>query len=262
MNQEDAAVGCRVEAGVATITMTGPSLTVKAKDALVTAVLGVAADDDVRSVVLTGTGRVFCAGQDLGEHAEALQVDSSAAFATITEHYSPVITALTTMPKPVVAAVNGTCAGAGLSLALACDVRIAVSGARFTTAFTAIGLTFDSGLSAFLSRAVGTARASELILLSEPFTAEQAVDWGMVGRVVPAENFADAVASVAGKLAAGPTAAYATAKMALQQAWAAPLSEVLQTEDKAQQMLGLTADHQGAVEAFLSKRTPTFTGRL
>src|SRR6185437_7003808 len=100
-------------------------------------------------------------------------------------HYNPVITALATMPKPVIAAVNGTCAGAGLGLALACDLRIAAAGIRYTTAFTGIGLTPDSGLSAALSRALGTARASELILLADPFTAEDAFSWGLVGRVVP-----------------------------------------------------------------------------
>ena len=253
-------VSCAVESGLATITLETPSLTAVAKKALVEAVERVASDDAVRAVVLTGTGRVFCAGQDLGEHAQALETDSSTSFATITKHYNPVITALTTMPKPVVAAINGSCAGAGLSLALACDVRIAVAGARFTTAFTAIGLTFDSGLSASLSRAIGAARASELILLSEPFTAEQAADWGLVGRVVPPEDFSDTVATIAGTLAAGPTVAYAAAKQAMQQAWAAPLPEVLMAEGKAQSALGLTRDHQDAVGAFLAKRSPTFTG--
>lgn len=141
--------------------MTAPSLGLAAKQALLAAVEKAGSDDDIRAVALTGTGRVFTAGQDLGEHAEALRGADADAFDTIRSHYNPLVTRLATMPKPVLAAINGTCAGAGLGIALACDLRIAAAGARFTTAFTGIGLTPDSGLSASLSRAVGTARASE-----------------------------------------------------------------------------------------------------
>jgi len=254
-------VGYAADGGVATITMTTPALGLATKQGLLVAVQEAAADQAIRAVVLTGTGRVFTAGQDLGEHAAALAESGADAFDTLEAHYNPVITALATMPKPVIAAVNGTCAGAGLGLALACDLRIAAAGIRFTTAFTGIGLTPDSGLSAALSRALGTARASELILLADPFTAEDAFSWGLVGRVVPGPDLPAAAAELAARLAAGPTRAYATAKRAIREAWAAPWPDVLAAESRDQATLGATQDHRNAVEAFLAKRRPEFTGR-
>ena len=215
----------------------------------------------MRAVLLTGSGRVFCAGQDLGEHAAALEADPGTAFHTLELHYHPVILALTGMPKPVVAAINGTCAGAGISMALACDIRVCADSAKFATAFTGIGLSFDSGLSATLTRAVGTARASELILLAEPFTAQQALDWGLVGRLAsPGEVLAEARA-IADRLAAGPTLAYAEAKQAIAAAATPALPDVLAAEHAAQSRLGQTADHKGAVAAFLAKRRPEFRAR-
>jgi 2-(1,2-epoxy-1,2-dihydrophenyl)acetyl-CoA isomerase len=246
---------------VATITMRTPSLGLAAKQMLLAAVTEAAGDDGVRAVVLTGTGRVFTAGQDLREHADALRESGADAFDTIAAHYNPLITTLATMAKPVLAAINGTCAGAGLGLALACDLRIAALEARFSTAFTGIGLTPDSGLSASLARAVGTARASELIILSTPFTAEEALNWGIVGRLVPAGDLAATAQEVASRLAAGPTLAYATAKRAIRQAWASPWPDVLAAEARDQAALGATADHRGAVDAFLAKRRPEFRGR-
>jgi 2-(1,2-epoxy-1,2-dihydrophenyl)acetyl-CoA isomerase len=257
----------RVERSGAVVTITldrpdrGNALTAKLKDELLDAVTEAAADSEVRAVVLTGSGKAFCAGQDLAEHAGALQADPASAFDTIEQHYAPIVTALTTMPKPVIAAINGACAGAGLGLALACDLRLAAAGARLSTAFTAIGLTCDSGLSATLVRAVGAARASELILLAEPFTAEQAASWGIVTRVVPAEELPAAAAELADRLAAGPTLAYAAAKLAVAAAVEPPLDAVLRTEAEAQRRLGGTSDHSGAVEAFLAKRRPEFHGR-
>jgi 2-(1,2-epoxy-1,2-dihydrophenyl)acetyl-CoA isomerase len=254
-------VAYTADGAVATITMRTPSLGLDAKQALLAAVTRAGADDAIRAVVLTGTGRVFTAGQDLREHADALREAGPGAFDTIAAHYNPLVTALTTMAKPVLAAINGTCAGAGLGLALACDLRIAASEARFTTAFTGIGLTPDSGLSASLSRAIGTARASELIMLAAPFTAEEALSWGIVGRIVPAGDLATTAREVAAGLAAGPTLAYATAKRAIRQAWAASWPDVLTAEARDQAALGATADHRGAVDAFLGKQRPEFTGR-
>ncbi len=259
--QGDPVLRYETAGGVATITFRAPSLDASAKARLVQACADAASDDSVRCLVLTGTGRVFCAGQDLAEHRAALAAGADEAFATIALHYNPVVTALATMPKPVVAGINGACAGAGLGIALACDIRIAASNARFTTAFTAIGLTPDSGLSASLSRAVGVARASELILLSEPFSAEQALAWGLVTKVVAAESLEDEVRALAVRLAAGPTRAYAVAKQAIRQAWGAPWSEILAAEGRDQTALGASADHRGAVDAFLSKEKPEFTGR-
>jgi 2-(1,2-epoxy-1,2-dihydrophenyl)acetyl-CoA isomerase len=247
---------------VATITMRIAALTGAAKDALRDAVTEAADDPDIRAILLTGEGRVFCAGQDLGEHAAVLDSDDPGrAFDSLDEHYHPVIRGLINAPKPVVVAVNGACAGAGLSLAMAGDIRLASDTAKFTTAFIGIGLTFDSGLSATLARAVGAARASELVLLAEPFTAEQARVWGIVGRVVPAADLLADARSVASRLAAGPTLAYAAAKAAIRNAWASPIDDVLDAEAEAQRRLGLTADHRSAVASFLAKERPTFEGR-
>ena len=259
MDEHQEPVAYAVDGAVATITMRTPSLGLAARQMLLAAVTEAAADDGIRAVVLTGSGRFFTAGQDLREHADALR--GPGAFDTITAHYNPLVTTLATMAKPVLAAINGSCAGAGLSLALACDLRIAALEARFTTAFTGIGLTPDSGLSASLSRAVGTARASELIMLAAPFTAEEALSWGIVGRVVPAGDLATTARDIAAGLAAGPTLAYATAKRAIRQAWASPWPDLLTAEARDQAALGATADHRGAVDAFLGKRRPEFTGR-
>lgn len=254
-------VSCAVQGSVTTIRMTTPALTSVAKQHLVAALERVAADEAVRAVVLSGTGRVFSVGQDLTEHGQTLRAEEGEAFATLHEHYNPIVTLLATMPKPVVAAINGTCAGAGIGLALACDLRIAAAGARFVTAFTSIGLTPDSGLSASLSRALGTARASELILLGRPFTADEALAWGLIGEVVPTDDLDQRSAALAKQLAAGPTLAYATAKRAIREAWALPLGQVLAAETTAQTALGATDDHRNAVEAFVDKRSPTFVGR-
>ncbi len=255
----------RREDGVATVTLNRPDrgngLTTGLKTALRDALAQVGADDGVRAVILTGAGRHFCVGQDLGEHADALRAGSSTAFATIDEHYSPIVTALAGMGKPVIAAVNGTCAGAALGFALACDLRVTADTARFATAFTGIGLSCDSGLSATLARAVGMARASELIMLGEPFTAAEAAQWGIAGQLVPADEVGPAAARLAARLAAGPTRAYAEVKQALAAAWPLPLADVLRAEGAAQARLGVTADHQQAVAAFLAKKTPSFTGR-
>ena len=176
MENDQAAVAeiitVEVTDGVGIVTMRTPALSKAAKERLLAALRHLDGDDAVRAVVLTGTGKVFCAGQDLGEHAAALGASPASAFDTLAEHYNPIVRTLTAMPKPVIAAVNGTCAGAGISLALACDIRVCSAAAKFATAFTGIGLTFDSGLSATLTRAVGSARASELILRAEPFTAQ------------------------------------------------------------------------------------------
>jgi 2-(1,2-epoxy-1,2-dihydrophenyl)acetyl-CoA isomerase len=264
---DEARAVLRVERSGAVVTIVldrpdrGNALTAQLKDELLDALAAAGADGDVRAVVLTGAGKAFCAGQDLAEHAAALQADPASAFDTIAHHYAPIVTALATMPKPVVAAINGACAGAGLGLALACDLRLAAAGARLSTAFTAIGLTCDSGLSATLVRAVGAARASELILLAEPFTAEQAASWGVVTAVVAAEELPAAAAELAGRLASGPTLAYAAAKQAIAAAVEPPLDAVLRSEGEAQRRLGGTADHNDAVEAFLAKRRPAFHGR-
>lgn len=252
-------------AAVAVVTLNRPdrrnSLTVELKEALVGALREVADDPGVRAVVLTGAGKSFCVGQDLGEHAEALRADPATAFDTIDRHYNPIVRSLAGMPKPVVAAINGGAVGAGLGFALAADLRIAAEGASFGTAFAAIGLTADSGLSASLVHAVGASRAAELLLLAEPFDAEKALRLGLVRAVVPPAELLPAALDLARRLAAGPTAAYAEIKRGIALGAVAGLDETLDAEGAAQARLGLTGDHAGAVEAFLAKRRPVFEGK-
>jgi 2-(1,2-epoxy-1,2-dihydrophenyl)acetyl-CoA isomerase len=253
------------DGAVATVTLNRPgsrnSLDTALKSALVEALTDVDADDSVRAVVLAGAGGHFCVGQDLAEHAHGLHADPSHAFDTVSRHYTPITLALATMPKPVVAAVEGSCVGAGLGFALACDVRVFASDAKLATAFTGIGLTCDSGLSHTLPRAVGAARAQELVLLGRPFSAEDAVAWGISGTIAEPGEVLDAARAIAVRLAAGPTAAYAETKRLLADSWDRDLETQLKAEGEAQVRLGATDDHAGAVKAFIAKERPTFTGR-
>jgi 2-(1,2-epoxy-1,2-dihydrophenyl)acetyl-CoA isomerase len=253
-----------VAGAVATITLNRPegmnALTVEAKTALLSAVRSVADDPAVRAVVLTGTGRAFCVGQDLREHASLLDAGDPAPLSTVREHYNPLVTAIASMPKPVIAAVNGTAAGAGLGIACACDFRIGTAGARYTTAFAGIGLTADSGLSWTLPRLVGLGRATALLLLAEPFTTEQALEMGLLNAVVPADQVLAAATELATRLAAGPTAAYAAIKESVAYAATATLVDALAKEDELQTRAGATADHTGAVRSFLAKQPPVFSG--
>lgn len=254
----------RADPAVAVLSLNRPArynaLTAELKSALVEAVRGLASAD-ARALVLTGAGKAFCVGQDLAEHAEALRSDPATAVDTVTEHYNPIVAGLAELPFPVVAAVNGPCVGAGLGLALACDLRVAAAGLKFATAFTGVGLTADSGLSASLAHAVGVSRAMELLLLGEPFTAEDALAWGLVRAVVPAEDVLHTALELARTLATGPTRAYAEVRRAVRHAVVSPLPAVLAAEAAAQVRLSRTEDHAHAVEAFLAKRRPTFRGK-
>src|SRR3954471_22839831 len=247
--------------GVATVTMLRPGLTHQSRRELLDGVRGIAADEAVRAVVLTGTGRAFCVGQDLAEHVEALRGNAATSLSVVEEEYNPLILALAALRVPVVVGINGACAGAGLGIALAGDLRVAAAGAKFTTAFTGIGLSSDSGLASRLGHCAGASRAAELLLLPEPFRAETALEWGLVHRVVPAEQVADQGGQLAARLAAGPTAAYRAVKTVLATAATDSLEDTLALEARLQNELGRTADHLEAVEAFIEKRAPTFTGR-
>lgn len=249
---------------VATITLNRPdamnSLTAALKSDLLDA-LGRARDDDgVRAVLLTGAGRAFCAGQDLREHADNLLAGHGLGD-TVREHYNPIVRLLTGMGKPAVAAVNGVAAGAGASLAFACDLRVASDRAKFAMAFTGIGLAPDSGASWTLQRLVGPARARELLLLGDPVDAARALEIGLVGRVVPAGETLPTARELATRLAAGPTVAYAATKRALDFAAAHTLDETLELEADLQAECAKTEDHQAATRAFLAKERPIFTGR-
>lgn len=250
---------------VAVLTLNRPdrynALTLELKNALLGAVREVEADETIRALVLTGAGKAFCVGQDLGEHAEALEADAGTAFDTVTEHYNPIVLGLVDLPFPVVAAINGPCVGAGLGFALACDLRVAAAGLKFSTAFTGIGLTADSGLSASLAHAVGVARATELLLLGDTFTAEDAASWGLVTKVVPAEEVLASGLEMARRLAAGPTKAYVEVKRAVRRDAVSAMPDVLAAEGAAQARLAATEDHVNAVADFLAKKRPTFQGK-
>ncbi|MCA0147005.1 enoyl-CoA hydratase-related protein [Blastococcus sp. LR1] len=246
--------------GVATLTLLRPGLTHAARHDLLAAVRAVAEDESVRAVVLTGTGRAFCVGQDLGEHLAELQ-SGVPALAVVEEEYNPLVLALAALRVPVVVAINGACAGAGLGIAMAGDIRVAAAGAKFTTAFTGIGLSSDSALAARLVHSVGGSRAAELLLFPEPFVAEKAAEWGLVHRVVPAEEVLGEARALAERLAAGPTAAFRAVKTVLATAATDSLEETLALEARLQTEVGRSADHREAVDAFLAKRPPVFTGR-
>jgi 2-(1,2-epoxy-1,2-dihydrophenyl)acetyl-CoA isomerase len=206
--------------------------------------------------VLTGEGRGFCAGQDLREPGALEDVAT-----TVRETYAPIVTGLYEMPKPVIAAINGPAAGAGLSFALACDLRLMADDALLMMAFSNIALVPDSGGSWFLSRMVGYARAFELAATGRRVGAEEALGLGLVQRVLPAGELRAAAAELARDLAARPTAALAWTKRLLQRAATATLAESLELEAQLQQVATRSHDHQEGVAAFLEKRPPAFEGR-
>ncbi|MBF8188558.1 enoyl-CoA hydratase/isomerase family protein [Nonomuraea sp. K274] len=248
---------------VATIVLDRPetmnSLTIETKDALLDALRRAAADSGVRAVLLTGSGRAFCAGQDLRQHAGNLEEGFGLAN-TVREHYNPIVELIATMPKPVVAAVNGVAAGAGASLAFACDLRIASEKAKFALAFAGIGLGPDSGASWTLQRLVGRGRAAELMLLGEPLDAARALELGLVTRVVPADDVLKTAQDLVVRLAQGPTLAYAATKQALAYAATHSLPDSLAMEAALQDKCAATADHLNATRAFLAKEQPVFAG--
>ena len=246
--------------GVATLTLQRPGLSSALRRDLLDAVRAVTTDQSVRAVLLTGTGRAFCVGQDLAEHIESLRGNAATSLSVVEDEYNPLILALAALRVPVVVGINGACAGAGLGIALAGDLRVAAAGAKFTTAFTGVGLSSDSALAARLVHCVGVSRATELLLLPEPFSAETAAEWGLVHRVVAPEQVLPEAQALASRLAAGPTAAYRAVKTVLATAATDSLEDTLALEGRLQTELGQTADHLEAVEAFLAKRAPDFTG--
>lgn len=215
-----------------------------------------AAAPEVRVVVLRGAGRGFCSGQDLREFA-----GQRISYKNHLRNYRAVVEGLAGLEKPVIAAIHGAAAGAGLSLALACDLRVASSDAVLTTGFSRIGLIPDAGMNYHLPRMVGYAKAFELEVLSERLKAEEALALGLVNRVVPVESFAEEVARLAGELAQGPTKTYGLIKRALRRSAGASLEEMLEYEALLQEVAGRTEDHQEGVQAFYEKRHPRFQGR-
>jgi len=246
--------------GVATITMNRPEV-MNALNRAMRAELAIALDHaaaHARAILLTAEGRGFCSGQDLGDAADPSAIDFER---TLTEEYEPLILAIAGCPVPVVAGVNGVAAGAGANLALACDLVIAAESASFIQAFTRIGLMPDAGGTWSLPRQIGMPRAMGAMLLAEPVPAPKARDWGMIWDCVPDEGFREAAASLALRLARGPTLAYRELKRALRASGSNDLAAQLGVEARGQAACGGSDDFREGVAAFLGKRAPRFSGR-
>lgn len=216
------------------------------------------AEKTARVIVLTGAGRAFCSGQDLGDRARIAEIDLER---TLRDEYEPLLRAIMDCAVPVIAAVNGPAAGAGANLALACDVVIAAESASFIQAFTRIGLMPDAGGTYWLPRQVGFARAMGAMLFADKISARQAAEWGMIWEAVADDAFADHIAARAGALAAGPTVAYRGVKQALRQSSSNDLDAQLALEAQLQGACGQTRDFMEGVVAFLEKRPAAFEGR-
>jgi 2-(1,2-epoxy-1,2-dihydrophenyl)acetyl-CoA isomerase len=246
--------------GVATITLARPeslnALNAAMRAELLSAVKAAGRDGNVRAVVITGEGRGFCSGADLRGGSGERDFRR-----VLTDEYNPLITALRELPKPIIAAVNGVAAGAGMSLALACDLVYAADDARFILAFGRIGLVPDSGMTRTLVRDLGRHRAAALIFSGEPLGAAEALAVGLVNGVVPADQLATAAHEAAATLAKAPTRGIGLAKRAINHAEDALLAESLAMEAALQELAGRTEDHAEGVAAFGEKREPRFLGR-
>ncbi|HZJ05224.1 MAG TPA: enoyl-CoA hydratase-related protein [Nocardioidaceae bacterium] len=252
--------------GVATLTLNRPdamnSLDLATKVALREAVFSAAEDTTVRCVVLTGSGRAFCVGQDLKEHIAILQSSSAdELFTTVPDHYNPIVKALATMHKPVIAAVNGVAAGAGASLAFACDFRVAADTAGFNLAFTGVGLSCDTGASWTLPRLVSRAKALELLYFPRTIPAAEAQELGLTTKVVSAADLAREVAQMAQHLATGPTLAFGAIRRSIEYSAGHDFESSLVFEGEMMALTGSTHDHQQAVASFVAKEKPRFEGR-
>jgi 2-(1,2-epoxy-1,2-dihydrophenyl)acetyl-CoA isomerase len=258
-------ISTTTESNVLTITLDRPDTFNAFSDQLSTELLGALKgaerDKDVRVVVLTGAGKAFSSGQDLAELKERYVPGYVPELSRdIRKRYNPIIKKVCGMEKPVIAAVNGVAAGAGCSLALAADLRVASEHAKFIEVFINVGLIPDSGSSYFLPRLVGHARAMELCCTGRPVDAEEALALGLVNTVVPADELAAATAKLAAKIAAMPARAVALTKRLLSSSMNRSLDEQLEAEAFAQETAGLTEDHMEGVVAFLEKRKPSFKG--
>lgn len=246
--------------GVLTLTLNRPeainAFNTAMLQGLAQALREAAEKQEVRVVVIQGAGRGFCSGQDLREFE-----GQSISYKAHLKNYAGAIAGIATLDKPVIAAIHGAAAGAGLSLALACDLRLATSDAVLTTGFSRIALIPDAGMSYHLPRIVGQAKAFELMALSPRLSAEQALELGLVHRVIPGERFAEEVWKLALELAQGPTRTFGLIKQALRKSATASLEEMLEVEAELQDLAGQTQDHKEGVAAFYEKRAPRFIGR-
>lgn len=252
----------KLEEGVLTLTLNRPdrlnAFNDAMHDALSRAIRRAGENDEVRVVILTGAGKGFCGGQDLGDRAIVLSGGRPDLGETIDKRYNPLIRALRKLPKPIVCAVNGAAAGAGANLALACDIVLAARSARFLQAFARIGLVPDSGGTWFLPRLVGEARARALMMLADPIGAEQAEAWGMIYRAVDDDQLSGVAREIAARLAAGPTHALGLMKRAFAASSANSLDEQLDLERDLQRQAGMADEYVEGVSAFLEKRPANF----
>jgi 2-(1,2-epoxy-1,2-dihydrophenyl)acetyl-CoA isomerase len=227
---------------------------------LLAAITEVTDNPEIRAAVITGAGRAFSSGADLKEAAEEGGDGTMDVYKILTERYHPLITGIRRMPKPVVAAVNGPAAGIGLSLALACDLVVAASSAYFSLAFVNIGLVPDGGSSLFVPSRVGFARAAELAMLGERLDAAKALDWGLINKVWPDEEFAAQTDTLLDRLASGATRSYAGTKRQLNQWLYQHMDDQLEFEATIQRETAASGDFAEGVAAFGEKRPPRFTG--
>lgn len=249
--------------GVATLTFNRPDVRNAFNDAMAekvqTALKTAERDEQVRCLVITGTGQGFCAGQDLAalrDRAEAVSFREH-----LLKTYNPIVMKLRSLEKPVIAAINGAAAGAGWGIALACDIRYAADTAKFRLAFSGIGLAPDSGTSFFLPRFIGLGRALELAYTNETLDANGALALGLVNRVFSPAELLPATLDLARKLAQAPTRGLGLTKRAMNKALAVELGEALDYEAYVQEIAGRTSDHHEGVQAFLEKRSPRFIGK-
>lgn len=253
-----------VDEGVAVLTFNRPeslnSFTVAMHEEVKLAMDKVRNDSDVRCLVITGAGRGFCAGQDLNDRSVKADSGPLDLGESVEKYYNPFVRSIMTLDKPVICAVNGVTAGAGASIALACDIVLAARSAKFVQVFCKIGLIPDSGGTWNLPRAIGLPRAKGLALLGDKLSAEQAENWGMIWRCIDDEDLMSEAMSLAGYLATQPTRGLAETKRLLNESLSTPMHQQMENEKYAMRRLGQSHDYQEGVSAFLEKRPPVFRG--
>lgn len=254
-----------IDGGIAKLSLNRPdrlnSFTVQMHDEVRAALDAVEADETVRTLLITGAGRGFCAGQDLSDRAVAPGGDGVDLGESLEERYNPLVRRLTGLALPVIAAVNGVAAGAGANIALAADIVLAAKSAKFIQSFANIGLVPDSGGTWVLPRLAGQARALGMALTGQPIPAETAAEWGLIWKAVDDDTLADEANALAEQFAQAPTRGAAATKRAIRTAFSRTLDEQLDLERDLQRALGHTEDYREGVDAFLNKRKPVFKGR-